>query len=364
MNKVLFVASDLSYGGAEKMLCFVAESLAKRGMKVAIANMQEVHDNSRQISDEITVYRLESSEKRFIEKIEKFRELQKCVRDYRPDIIISFKTVQNTLASLVGKVMNIPVIISERGDPTKENLRRLRTRLHWLAINAADGAVFQTTGAQAYFEPRLIQKSIVIPNPVEVSEKTQKSDYEEKAVVSFGRLENYQKRYDIMLEAFRLFSIKQPDYVLKLYGTGPDEAQIRKWCKELNLDDKVKFMGYSGKPGSMLCRGNIFLITSDFEGISNALLEAMAAGYPVVSTDSSPGGARMVITDRENGRLVPVQNPALIAEALTEFATNKAMYENCAHNAVKVVDRFSQTRIADEWYQYVQEVLTRKKKGK
>ena len=172
-------------------------------------------------------------------------------------------------------------------------------------------------------------------------------------MVSVARLDNFQKRYDVMLDAFKLFSDKHPDYVLKLYGKGSDEELIRSWVHERNLDDKVLFPGLTKQPMQDTCRDGMFLITSDFEGISNALLEAMAVGLPCVSTDHTPGGARLLITDHENGLLAPIQDPEALAKAMCKFAENPALAEKCGNNAKDVVNRFAPEKIIDMWENYI-----------
>ena len=171
-------------------------------------------------------------------------------------------------------------------------------------------------------------------------------------MVSVGRLDNFQKRYDVMLEAFKLFHNRHPDYTLKLYGDGADVEQIRKWVRDLGLSDAVRFMGLTKQPMQDIAADGMFLITSDFEGISNALLEAMAAGLPCVSTDHTPGGARLLIQDHENGLLAPIADAQKLADAMCEFAEDPALAEKCGKNARAVLERFAPERIIDMWEEY------------
>ncbi len=360
--RILFVASSLSYGGAEKMLTFVANGLCERKHIVNIANLMEEKEEIQVLSPRIAVEHIDSGKTRYIEKIEKIKKLRAYIQSVKPDLIVTFKSTPAWITGIAAKSLHIPVVFSERGDPYVENLKGWRTYPYWIIINHAAGAVFQTNGAKEYFKKELQKRSAVIPNPVaEIQTDNREDDEEDKAIVSFGRFENRQKRYDVMLDAFGIFHETHKDYILKLFGTGEDEQLIRQWVTERKLQDVVQFLGFAGKPYKEMRKGNIFLITSDYEGISNAMLEAMAAGFPVVSTDSSPGGARMVIQSKENGLLVPAGESGKIAEALAAFADDKQLRDKCAQNARRVAVRFAPKEILDQWENYLLRVYEDKK---
>ena len=175
-------------------------------------------------------------------------------------------------------------------------------------------------------------------------------------MISLGRLENKQKRLDIMLDAFAKFQIFHPEYILKIYGNGEDEESVRQWIIDKELNECVYMMGVSTNPIQDLCRGGIFLITSDYEGISNSLLEAMACGLPVVSTDHTPSGARMLITDGENGLLAPMGDVDALSQALQLYAEDTSLAERCGRNAKKVLERFAPEKILDEWDNYIKRI--------
>ena len=127
---------------------------------------------------------------------------------------------------------------------------------------------------------------------------------------------------------------------------------LNSWIKDADLEDSVVLKGVTHNSMTDLSKEGMYIITSDFEGISNALLEAMAVGLPVISTDHSPGGARMLIKDHENGLLVPMRNPEALAAALCEYAENPALAEQCGRAAKYVLDAFSPENIIDMWEKY------------
>lgn len=352
MKRIAFLASSLSYGGAEKMICFVANGFAERGYLVTIINLQEKTGKQQAISEKIEIVNINRSHIRYVAKLLQIVALARNVKKIKPDLIIAFKYTPNYLAALVGKLFHIPVIISERADPFHEHSEKGRARYYRKLINSAEGGVFQTEMAKSCYEKHLVSNGAVIPNPVFRPNNTDTYSREKHTIVSIGRLDNEQKRYDIMLAAFALFHSKYPDYTLKIYGTGDDTEIIQNMIHNHALDKCVELKGYTSDPYRVLAENEIFLITSDYEGISNALLEAMAAGIPVISTDSTPGGAAMLIENRQNGLLVPRANPEKIAEALEEYAKDEKLRIKCGMNAKLVCEKYAPNTILDMWEQY------------
>ena len=353
MSNVLFITNSLGFGGAAKMLIFVAESLHSRGHRVCIANLKRTTgftDYERAVSEEISVADVSA-----LGRKGQIMEIRKVAKRFSADVIIGFTEIPNVIAKIVATMLGIPSIMSERGDPTRTKAKGLKTRLVFWLINASRGGVFQTDGARDCYGRGLQKRGVVIPNPIFITGEVPFVAYEdrEKSVVSVGRLDNLQKRYDVMLDAFKLFSQKHPEYVLKLYGKGSDEDLIAKWVEERGIADKVRFMGLTTQPMQDICGDGMFLITSDYEGISNSLLEAMAVGLPCVSTDHTPGGARLLITDHENGLLAPVRDAEKLAAAMCEFAEDPTLASKCGENAKDVVNRFAPDRIIDMWENYI-----------
>ncbi len=355
---ITFITNSIGFGGASKMLRFVATELAKRGHNVSIINRNSIYRNNNKsmpVSSEITYYSIKENS-RFSE-IKKILEIAKSEKS---DVLIGFTEEPNMYAKIVGTLLNIPSIMSERGDPERTNGRRgWKNKIVMSIIDKSKGAVFQTEGASKFYAKGLQKRGMIIPNPIfiagDISNVLQTE--REKTVVSVSRFDNSQKRYDVMLKAFKIFSETHPEYILKLYGKGPDEEQIKTWVKELDIEDKVKFMGLTLSPMQDICRDGMFIITSDYEGIPNALLEAMATGLPCVATDCTPGGARLLIQDHQNGLLAPIGDYEKVAKALGEFADNPELAASCGEKAKDVINRFAPSRIIDMWENYISNIL-------
>lgn len=355
--KVMFCISCLSYGGAEKNLLMVANGLAARGHDVLICNMNnlptvQAPDNFVRVID---MPRFTGKTKR----LRQIRFVKKLCRQEKPDVLLSFLTMPNFLAAIVGKLTGIPTIISERGDPYQNC--GIASKMIYGAYNLAKGAVFQTEGAKEYFSKALQKRGTVIPNPVIIKDDSIRADYLncKKSIAYAARFEVKQKRQDLMLRAFALVHEKHPDYCLNFYGDGPDEEQIKQLAKEMSIADSVIFNGVSTKLLKDMSASEMFVLSSDFEGIPNSLIEAMSIGLPCISTDCSPGGARMLIEDGVNGLLVPRNDERALADAICSFIENREYALACGSEAVKIRERFAVNTILDAWEQYCECVARR-----
>lgn len=357
MKNILFVAASLGFGGAGKMLLFVASELSKRGYSVGVANLRSngAPAYERPVPEEIKYRVIETSGRRGLRRIEQINGIRRMAKEMDADILVGFNFFPNYMVSIVGKQLRIPSVMAERGNPESTAGNDVVYRLLRALVESCDGGVFQTEGAKAQYGKRLQARGTVIPNPIFVSGDEPRVSYSERArtVVSFGRFDNHQKRYDVMIDAFSLFAETHPEYTLRIYGSGPDEAKIREWASASAASERILFMGVTTQPMKDIAADGAFIITSDFEGISNALLEAMAMGLPCVSTDHAPGGARLLITHGENGLLAPVGDKEALAKALSELADNPELAEKCGENARLVTERFHPDLIIDAWEEYL-----------
>lgn len=362
---IVFVTNSIGFGGAEKMIAFVANGMYERGHQVTIVNYNAIEDyiNTHQQTflSGIQVYSFTSKRCRKLIFFEKIVYLYKIAKKVNANIIVGFTSYPGFSAKIVGDLLHIPSIMSERGNPFMTyNLRNIPTLLTLFFINRSKGAVFQTEGASLFYNKKLRKRGCIIPNPIAISPNLQKANNIEKSIVTVGRLNNNPKRYDIMLQGFALFAKKHPEYSLKLYGKGEDEDNIKILSKQLGIEQKVCFMGVSNNPMKDICNSEIFVITSDYEGISNALLEAMAIGMPCISTDSPPGGARMLIQNKINGLLIPIGDYNALAKAMCKYIEDKEFAFSCGQNAKKVTERFHPIKILNNWEEYFNSILNNK----
>lgn len=355
--KVLVITSKLVYGGAEKMIAFLANSLSQNGYEVIVYSYEGTSSNypldkSIQFIPEDNIQKNYYT-RRFMQAF----QVRRKIKSTRPDIVISFLTNQNVFSVLGTAFTNIPVIISERGDPFTN--RDLVSKIKYSFYKFADLIVFQTEGAQRFFNNTIKSKSCVIPNPVTCTnlKVLQPFNKRDNKIAFVGRFVIQQKRQDIMVEAFKKVHSIHKELKLVFYGDGEDMPIIRKMVAQYNLSDNVIFAGKVDNVQKHILSAKMFVLTSDFEGIPNALIEAMSAGLPVISTDCSPGGARLLIKNNKNGLIVPTGDANSIADSILFLLDNSELADQYGAEAKKITDTFSPKKIIEMWDESIKNVL-------
>lgn len=343
------------------MLFFIADGLQKKGHNVTILDLdlsKEYDMCSRY--DVPTVIADIPYRGKILTNFDWIKFTRKNAKRLKSQVLIGFTEHGNFCAGTTGMLMGIPSIIAERCDPfTKFSHLPLTGKIKMWLTNRATGGVFQTLNASKFYPERIQKNSVVIPNPIFINGNVPSVNYESAphTVVFLGRIDNKQKRLDIALDAFEIFHKKHGDYKFILYGDGPDMDFVNSYANSKNLGDCVILKGKTSTSMESISKEGIYLITSDYEGISNSLLEAMAVGMPVVATDHSPGGARFLITDHVNGLLTPIRDPKAIANALSEFAENEDLAIECGKNAKKVIERFTPESSVEKWENFIFQIV-------
>lgn len=354
-KNVLFIIHNINYSGAAKMLSFIANGLNDIGNSVMVYTYAG-DTPYYPLKSRIKFLPTSKIQKHYLGKLLYFKDVRKMIKKINPDVVVSFLPNSN-MFSIIGTVFTkIPVIICERSDPYKEKgfLLEFKKSL----FKYADGAVFQTEGAQKYYSNSLQKKSIVIPNPVTVDRIDRiPMDKRNNDIAFVGRFSVKQKRQDIMVEAFQKVAEINKEVNLVLYGDGPDLLKIQQMVKKMNLTERVVFKGEVKDVINSIKDSKMFVITSDYEGIPNALVEAMAAGLPVISTDCSPGGARLLIEDKKNGLIVPTGDVDRITNAILFFINNSEVADQYGIEAQKIIEQYSPGKTIEMWDEYMDRIV-------
>jgi glycosyltransferase involved in cell wall biosynthesis len=174
----------------------------------------------------------------------------------------------------------------------------------------------------------------------------------EKVIIGAGRL-NSQKNFPLLISSFAQIAKDFPGYKLRIYGKGALLESLQSLAKEKGVGDRVEFPGYVPNMPEVLEKASMFVLSSDFEGMPNALMEAMASGLPCISTDCGGGGARFLIEDGENGLLVPQKDEVAMAEAMRKILSDDAFANKIAENARKLQENLAPEKIYGEWEKFI-----------
>lgn len=177
---------------------------------------------------------------------------------------------------------------------------------------------------------------------------------ERKKIVAVGRFTT-QKNFPMLIRAFSEFHKKHSEYELVIYGEGELRTEYMKLIDELGLAYFVKLPGYVSDVNERMRSAAMYVSASNFEGISNAMLEALAMGVPSVCTDCPVGGAAMVIQDGRNGILIPVGDEQALYQQMCHLVENCEYAENLAQNALDIKNEYSIEMIANRWFKIVDE---------
>ncbi len=246
-------------------------------------------------------------------------------------------------------------VIAEFADPVR---RMAASQFVTMMFNEyyqkADCVIFQTPGAMSAFNAQVQKKGVVIPNPLSGKLPKPYTGTRTKEIVNFCRF-SAQKNIPLLLKAFKLLHDEYPEYKLTVYGGAvtDEEETCMQECKqlvvELGLESSVSFPGFCNNVHEKIVDAAMFVSSSDFEGLSNSMIEAMAIGLPVVCTDCPAGGASYMIEDGVNGLLTPVGDVESLYRAMRRVVEDSELAEKMASNAGQVRERLKLEKIADEW---------------
>lgn len=339
-------------GGAERVMTVLANTFSELGHDVellVLSNLQPFY----KLNDTVEYVQigkvLNIPGVRLIHKLVKARHI---VRNRKPDAVISFITPFNCMTLLLIRGLGIPVFVSERIDPkTYDNTKigNMRSLLYPFST----GVICQTTEAKEYFKSsKFYDKCSIIPNPL-AKDIIKKSGYDETyRMCAVGRLTS-QKNYSFMIHAFQEFHKAHAEYHLDIFGEGEKKNELLELTKKLSLEDHIHFMGNVNDLSERLANYDLYLMTSDYEGMSNALAEALAAGLPCIATDCGGGGAKDLIENEETGILIPLNNQHLFVNKMIELVENTSKREKLGRNAVSIKSRLSKEHVANQWIELI-----------
>lgn len=347
MKKIAIIAHGLSDGGAERVASIIANALVQRGgvelLYISAISGEKVYALD---DDKIEFFYKDPIVKNTLVRFAiRNYNVYKKIKEFSPDLILSFLTNE---ALLTGIRIKCRSIYSLRNDPYNNNNTFIKRNIRRVLFKKADRIVFQTQGAKGYFEEVIQSKGVIIDNPI-VENLPYWSNFEhEKSIVTACRLEA-QKNLPLLLKGFARFHAKHPEYTLKICGNGRLQTVLENLCVTLDIKEAVYFMGFRKDIHKIMANSSIFALTSDYEGVSNSMLEALAIGIPLVCTDSSPGGASEFIKNNTNGILIQPGDVDALFDAFCRISENESYAKMLSANAIEVRKRLDIESVISKW---------------
>ncbi len=343
---ILFISNHLGNGGAGRVITLLAEYFLSKGINVTIVTYNTV-GGEYQVDPNIELVEIKRSAPSILGKLQRILRLRRFLKRHSFDAVIAFEYFVNMEAILATRGLGMRVIVSERNNPAIVDRRRVSKILRDILYRYTDKLVCQTDDAMNYFSERIREHTVVIPNPI-IPDLPIGSGENSKELVTFCRLTK-QKNLTMMIDSFELFLRSHEGFSLSIHGSGEEEERLRAYAEAKNLSHAINLYPFSLDVHSKIANARMFLSTSDYEGLSNSMLEAMAMGIPVVCTDCDGGGARSVIESGVNGILVAKGDTLAFSNAMSYVEDNPEVRERLIENGLRVREDYSISHIGDIW---------------
>ncbi len=360
MKKVLIYISSLNMGGAERVVTTLANKLQNTMDLVVLTDTcgKNEYDNTEGFKRVNMDYQVASNiVLRAINRFSYLYKLRKKIDVIKPDVIISFSIESGLRVQKALFLKKYKKIITVRSNPANDYPTKQKKDKISKKISANDGFIFQTEEQRDFFSEEIREKGVVIQNPInpEFLVPIDRTNIK-KQIVTVGRLTK-SKDHKTLLKAYDKVAEKFPDYEFIIYGEGELEQETHRIWETLTHKNQIVLYGAIKEVREKIKNAAVFVLSSSNEGLPNSLMEAMAMGIPVVSTDCPCGGPKSLIRDNENGYLVPVGDDILLAEKIANLLQNKELAHSFSVNATKIRDICNEDLIATEWDNYLEKVI-------
>lgn len=361
----MFYINEIGKGGAERVVTNLCNYFSEYNEVVLLTT--RFYEPEYSISSKVRQLYLPSNKlnDKFSKiSFSKFYHLKKIIKEEKPDIVLSFLPEASFRVAAVKKytkvMKNIPLIVSIRDNPYVEYRNKVIFKIMKTLYKNIDGMIVQTEDCLNYFNFLNCDKK-VIPNPINQEFVDCNFNGErKKTIVSVNRLTE-QKNPFLLIHAFEKFIEKEKNYNLVMYGDGNLKEQLNNYIKENKLENKIFLPGKVNNVKDYIIDASMFVLSSNHEGMPNALMEAMALGLPCIATDSPIGGCRFLIQNNENGILIPVDGEQELVKAMEKIAKNPKFSEKLSENAKKISDTLDPSKIYQVWNDYIFYIIERSK---
>jgi len=353
---ILIITGSLSGGGTERVSVILANFLSEKGHDISISIFRSGEINYTP-GKNVKIHKLPSHKIRFKSSIAQkisysvkdFLALKRIVEKFNIKKVISFSNPPAVLMLLL--VKQTYLISSKRNYPPDST-----SFIEKQVFSRSKTIVFQTPEQMEFYNTKIRKKGVILHNPILENLPglySQNKKMRKKEIVTFCRLAR-QKNLLMLLDGFAAIHEQFPDYILTIYGDrsvkdSSYQGELEEHIAALQMGHVIQIKKFTNDIHSLVVDATCFVLTSDYEGISNSMLEAMAIGLPVICTDCKGGGARAFINNNENGILIPVNDRDALSRALVYIISNPEEAKKMGEKALEISDLLSQEKICNKW---------------
>lgn len=343
MKKITFFIGSLGRGGAERVISILANHYCKKGWNVDIALLLNTKVGY-ELEDKIRIVDLTECGS-YVKAMPKWLiKIRRYIKSEHPDRIVSFVGRINLLVLTAKIGLNVKTIVSERNDPKHDGRGKAISFYTNLIYKKADAIVYQTEYEKSCFSKSLDEKGYIIPNPVSVN--TYRKNITKYRVVTAGRLLP-QKNHSLLIDAVAKLKDEYPNISLYIFGDGALKAELEDKVKSLNLSQNIFLPGNVVELHEKIADAHVFVMSSEYEGLSNALIEAMMIGLPCITTDYP--GADELIQDGVNGLIVSRGNIDEMALAIKRIISDETICESLRNGAKEASRKYDTDLVLRQW---------------
>lgn len=352
-NRLIVCLGSLQAGGAERVLSVLSKNFADSFDEVEYILWLDWRfpDVFYNIDSRVKIIGI-SEASRSTNVFKHMLWFRTHVKEFKPTSILSFFEMISlcVITSLLGTKNRI--VVSERNDPRFFSHSKLYRNLINFAYRSSSvkRIIMQTQYNKDYFlYSKLYNKTSVIFNPVQFANEEIGSAFstpKENVIVSAARLAP-QKKQELLIEAFGLFVQSHPGYKLKIFGEGPCRSKLEDLVNKLKLQESVILPGKTKNIWEEMKKAKVFVMSSEYEGMSNSLIEAMALGVPCISTKVS--GATDFIQDGVNGYLVEQNDVFAISERMGWIVDDEVCSQEMSKSSSQIYTLLNLDRISKQW---------------
>lgn len=350
--KTIVLTDHFGEGGAERVASLIIKGLADAGHEVHVCVFIDSNNYNLDLS-KIDFHLLSTHNySHGLNILIRMKNLVKTIKEIKPDVIYSFGPSMASYvviaSSLCGLKKKIKVISSERNDPRKEPASKWMKPIRDFCYRRSDVVVCQTQMAVDLLKSRNIDtKFVIIPNPISPNLPSWEG-MDSKEIITACRLTE-QKNLPMLIRAFARLKKEFPDYHLSIYGEGHLRQTLQTYINKMGLNESISMPGFAKNIHRIMATSYMYVSSSDYEGISNSMLEALGVGLPCVCTDCPVGGAAMYIENGKSGILTKVGDEDELYDGMKKFIIDKEMVANVSKRSVEIRDRLSYEIITKNW---------------